>query len=100
MISAELVTIKDLMNDYEKSWGICGGWAIDVFLGKQSRQHKDIDLFIWRDEQLYAQKYFKERQWLLQIAHIGNPNLIDWEDEDYLHLPYHTIWCKNESDKL
>jgi hypothetical protein len=32
-------------------WWIAGGWAIDLFLGKQTREHEDVDvLFLRRDQ--------------------------------------------------
>jgi hypothetical protein len=33
-------------------WWIAGGWAIDLFLGRQSRSHKDLDIGILRRDAL------------------------------------------------
>lgn len=27
-------------------WAICGGMAIDIFLGEETRKHYDLDLFV------------------------------------------------------
>jgi Aminoglycoside-2''-adenylyltransferase len=29
-------------------WWIAGGWAIDLFLGRQTREHEDLDVLILR----------------------------------------------------
>jgi len=29
-------------------WWIAGGWAIDVYLGRQTREHADIDVSVLR----------------------------------------------------
>lgn len=93
-MSPEVEAVTEMMSDYVKTWAVCGGWALDLFLRKQSRPHKDVDLFIWRDEQLYAQTYFKQQGWRLQIACQGN--LVDWQDGDSLDLPLHTIWARHD----
>lgn len=38
------------------AWCIAGGYAVELFLGKQIRQHDDIDVMIYRDEQLRVQE--------------------------------------------
>ena len=32
-------------------WWIAGGWAIDLFVGRQTREHEDIDILILRRDQ-------------------------------------------------
>lgn len=95
MTGNEIFAVQSLMKDYKHEWAICGGWSIDLYLNQQTRKHKDVDIFIWRDEQSYAQKYFSERDWSLQVAYQGK--LINWEKDYYLELPKHTIWCKHEN---
>ncbi|WP_240421957.1 nucleotidyltransferase domain-containing protein [Paenibacillus periandrae] len=39
-----------LLNDRGFDWSICGGTAIDLFLGRQTRTHKDLDVAVfWED---------------------------------------------------
>ncbi|WP_419871406.1 nucleotidyltransferase domain-containing protein [Candidatus Pristimantibacillus sp. PTI5] len=38
------------LNNRGFDWSICGGVAIDIFLGKQNRIHKDVDVAVfWED---------------------------------------------------
>ncbi|HEX5563842.1 MAG TPA: hypothetical protein VFX34_02680, partial [Sporosarcina sp.] len=39
------------MKDFERPWGVAGGWAIDLFLGNQTREHSDIEIAILREDQ-------------------------------------------------
>ncbi|NJO81353.1 MAG: amino acid transporter [Blastochloris sp.] len=83
--------ISALMADLSCRWGICGGWALDLFTGTLSRPHKDIDIAILRRDQLVLQTYLYERGWTLEKAHAGNLSL--WLPGEYLTLPTHGIWC-------
>lgn len=48
----EPLTVAHLMNDFPHSWCIASGWAIDLFVNRISRLHKDVDIAIWRSDQL------------------------------------------------
>ena len=37
--------------ELDAPWWIAGGWAIDLFLGRQTREHEDIDVQILRRDQ-------------------------------------------------
>jgi Aminoglycoside-2''-adenylyltransferase len=39
-------------------WWIAGGWAIDLFLGRQTREHEDIDVQILRRDQQVIRALF------------------------------------------
>ncbi len=36
-------------------WWMAGGWAIDLFVGRQTRRHADTDVLVLRRDQLAAQ---------------------------------------------
>ena len=42
--------LNDLMRDIRIDYAICGGFAIDLFLGRKTRVHKDLDVSVfWED---------------------------------------------------
>jgi hypothetical protein len=86
------------MADFARPWAFCGGWAIDLFLDRQTRQHKDVDIAIARRDQLAIQTYLTERGWHLQVAHDGV--LSDWPTGEYLEIPRHGVWCRHPSGEL
>lgn len=90
-----LENITTLLSDFDERWAFCGGWAIDLVLNRITREHKDVDMMLFREQQLVMQKYLFERGWKLKYAHGGQ--LFRWKDGEFLELPIHTIWCKHES---
>ena len=89
----DLRVIAALLADFSRPWVFCGGWAIDLFLDRQTRAHKDVDIAIARRDQLLMQMYLTGRGWRLQIAHQGT--LTDWQTGEYVELPRHGIWCQH-----
>ena len=37
-------------------WWIAGGWALDLFVGRQSRAHDDLDVEVLRRDQFVLQR--------------------------------------------
>jgi hypothetical protein len=42
--------VAPLFEDYDRSWRIAGGWAIDLFAGEPYRSHADIDIEVDRND--------------------------------------------------
>ncbi len=85
--------IASLLAGYTQRWGFCGGWSIDLFLGRITRPHKDVDIAILRQDQLALRRYLIQRGWSLEKADQGK--LIPWEEDEYIKLPIHCIWCRS-----
>ena len=82
-----------VLDGYGLPWAVCGGWAIDLFLDRITRPHKDIDFIVLRKDQLVLQKHLLSKSWTLEKAAHGR--LIPWEVDEWLDLPVHIIWCRN-----
>ncbi|AKT51650.1 nucleotidyltransferase domain-containing protein [Arsenicicoccus sp. oral taxon 190] len=41
-------------------WAIAGGWALDLHLGEQTREHADLDILVLRRD-----------QWVVQVKSAG-----------------------------
>jgi hypothetical protein len=90
------VKVQSLMREFTRDWFVAGGWAIDLFLGKRTRAHEDIEIAIFRQDQLALQKYLSG--WNLRKAENGA--LSEWKQDEYLELPVHEIHCFNERAEL
>jgi len=92
---SKVIQAVKLFTDYDGPWAVCGGWAVDLYLGRVTRSHKDVDFIIPRRDQLVVQEYLLSRGWTLEKAVSGQ--LIPWEKGEWINLPVHIIWCKNPS---
>ena len=43
--------LNELMSTFDGPWFLIGGWAIDAWLGRQSRDHGDVDIGYFRDSE-------------------------------------------------
>lgn len=86
--------IYSLFSKVGIQWGIAGGWALDLHLRKQTREHSDIDVVITREEHLTAYDYLNQ-DWMLYKAEKGKLSL--WEDREFLYTTM-DIWVSKSSD--
>ncbi|MBN2380602.1 hypothetical protein JXM67_12445 [candidate division WOR-3 bacterium] len=74
-------------------WFIAGGWAVDLFLNRVTREHKDVEIGIFRKDQLILQSHLKE--WELKKINKSSTEkpgeLETWRDGEYLRPPTHEI---------
>jgi hypothetical protein len=94
-----LARVADLMSDFGPIWALCGGWSVDAWLGRQTREHGDVDLTVFHDDQGAVCDYFTSG-WLLNGhdaedgdgtqpwdgRHLGFPSHIHAYSDDGLHL--------------
>jgi hypothetical protein len=81
-------------------WWIAGGWALDLFLGVQTREHEDIDVLILRRDQHEIRTQLQG--WDVQEAH---PELLpgswpfqEWKQDVLLPVSVHDIWCRPQEN--
>ncbi len=43
--------IAELMSTFPAPWALCGGWAVDSWLGRQTRDHDDVDISVFIEDQ-------------------------------------------------
>ena len=83
-------SIKAFMSAFHKPWFIAGGWAIDVFIGQETREHADIEIGMFRHDQMDLQHYLN--QWRFEKVIKGT--LHPWKQE-FLQLPIHELHATN-----
>lgn len=59
-----LARVANLLSDFAPQWALCGGWSVDAWLGRKSREHADVDFAIAHDDQHAVFEYFTAG-WLL-----------------------------------
>lgn len=75
-------------------WWIAGGWAIDLFLERQTRAHEDVDVLVLREHQHEVRALFAD--WDMQAAAPGSAEwpFYAWEAGHTLRPETHDIWCR------
>ena len=83
------------MRGFAGEWWIAGGWAIDLWLGEVNREHSDVEISIWRDDQLALRQHWAEWEWLTPIDHEFRP----W-DGKRLELPQHQLMARRDGREV
>lgn len=91
----EVEKVGALLRDLRCEWYVCGGWALDLFLGRVTRSHKDVDIAVARRDQSEVRGYLRGRGWNLEKAAGGR--LSPWAEGEWLAPPLHGVWCRNEA---
>jgi hypothetical protein len=85
--------VAGLLAALECPWWICGGWALDLFLGAETRRHDDLDVAVLRRDQLALYRYLRE--WDLRYA-TSEHALEPWSG-GRLEPPIHGIWARRQA---
>ncbi|MEY2602452.1 MAG: hypothetical protein QOH31_210 [Verrucomicrobiota bacterium] len=82
---------------FDPAWKCCthcgdhglwpGGWAIDLFLGRETRNHQDIDIAVFREDQFELRRHLTNWKWEKAV----NGTLVCWESNEWLELPIHEL---------
>lgn len=81
--------VVETFADAPFAWGIAGGYAVEQFLGNAIREHGDMDVLVYRDQQRQVQRWLAE--WQLYAADPPG-TLRPWGDDEYLPDGIHDIW--------
>jgi len=88
---------KSFFNQCNITWAICGGIAIDLFIGKQTRLHKDLDISVfWEDRDIIIE-YMLNNQWTVFEPDNGKLREITSVSNDYRTID--NIWCLSKHNK-
>jgi Aminoglycoside-2''-adenylyltransferase len=85
-----LSAVPSLMHGFPALWCVAGGWAIDLFLGRVTRPHADVELAIFRQDQGLLHRQFPG--WEFRKAVAGE--LAPWRVDERLSLPVHEIHAR------
>lgn len=84
------VEVRRVMAGFDRPWWIAGGWALDMFLGRKTREHEDIDVELLRSDQQAIQSHL--RDWELYLASAGV--LSPWVAGAEVPPDTSDVWCR------
>lgn len=53
--------LRNHLSELNIQWQLCGGFAIDAYLGRITRHHKDLDISISFNKMKICIEYFKKK---------------------------------------
>jgi len=83
--------VRETLKDFTSEWIIAGGCAIDLFLGRETRDHGDVDVLVKRVDQLDIQRALPD--WDLWVADPPG-TLRPWHKDEYLENGIQDVWCR------
>lgn len=87
--------LKTLFGSSARPYWVSGGWAIDLFLGRQTRAHEDLDISIARADQAHFQSLLSG--WDLQVVDPPNSKILrTWKERERLDRPSYNIWSRKQ----
>jgi hypothetical protein len=75
------------MASYPAPWALCGGWAVDAWLGRETRLHEDVDISAFVEDQRALFDHLTG--WQLE-AHVDGDTHAPWHGS-HLRLPNHVM---------
>ncbi|HEX5810010.1 MAG TPA: GrpB family protein [Anaerolineales bacterium] len=77
-------------------WYISGGWALDLFLGRVTRMHHDVDVIVPYSAQMELRKHLTARTW--ELVTPFEKRLEVWPPHMQLQLPRHQVHAHRDGD--
>ena len=79
-------------------WYISSGWAIDLFLGRVTRVHRDVDVVVPFSQQGALQEHLLSRGWELLTPLDGR--LEPWPRHMHIQMPRHQVHAHRGGDLI
>ncbi len=77
-----------VMSDFDRPWFLCGGWSVDAWLGRVSREHVDIDVAVFHGEQAALYEFMADRTPIGHDDNVDDSTQEPWAGR-WLDMPAH-----------
>ena len=80
--------VSDLMAGYAAAWCLCGGWGVDAWLGRVTRDHADVDIVVFQADLPALFDHLEGRQLIAHDSQIEDDTTEPWDGRP-LAVPAH-----------
>jgi hypothetical protein len=88
--------VSRALGGFGAPWCVAGGWALDLFLGFVTRAHGDVDVALFREDQLRLRAHLAD--WTFEKVEGGA--LASWRQDEWLRLPVHEVHASRAGARL
>jgi hypothetical protein len=93
---APVTGLMRVMAGYPHPWFVSGGWAIDLFVGRETRGHEDVEVGAFFADQVALRTHLVA--WALY--RIKDDAWHDWRADDPIELPEFQAQARSTTDPL
>ena len=93
-----LLSLNGLLHDSDIDWAVCGGWAMDLFLGRTTRVHGDLDLSVPERDRARIERFMLEKGW--RVYEFRGQGLLRPLRADVRSEPGRNLMCLKEGCEL
>jgi hypothetical protein len=83
--------VARILAGFSRPWFVSGGWAIDLFVGRVTREHADREVGIFRQDQAVLRSYLAGWDWCKAVSGPEGGEWVPWADGERLELPIHQL---------
>lgn len=87
----DIHAVADLLEAFDHPWFVAGGWAIDLYLDRQTRPHQDVEVAVFRKDQHALRSHLDG--WSFEKVVDGERR--PWAEGEHLELPVHELHARN-----
>lgn len=95
---APVRAVADVMEGFRRPWWIAGGWAIDLFLDRQTRDHEDVEIAVLRGDQMAVRDHL--RGWRFERVSHGPGGRRAWAAGERIEAPDHEVRAESADGSL
>lgn len=93
-----IAAVAGLLATFPHPWYVAGGWALDLFAGRVTRAHGDLEVAVSRSDQQALRACLAAWTWVKAAPRAGAAPGEDWEqtpwaDGEWLEPPLHQVFA-------
>lgn len=97
MTSVEVVSVIEWLERHGVTYQVNGGWAVDALIGRQSRVHGDLDVFVDESHVSSFGRWLAARGYAVVVD--WSPVRVEWRSGD-LRVDVHPMRLNEQGDGL
>lgn len=75
-------SFAETLKGYIGFWCVAGGWAIDMFINRQTRSHEDLEIVVLRNDYKNLYQHFKKFSPQKIVTGGEEPIFVPWDGEE------------------